>query len=248
MTDIYDIHQDNRLSWLRNDTETKLGVRGGRFTAVNSGLCAGIALVFAQEVEQQQRQQQTQSTSSENLRNEIANLNQQITQQQRSIDENRAASQSREEIIYLPKIREGDVNKTVRRFVFQSNRLYTWNDYVAKERGQADGGVLVEDTDASRQQIRNLLRGTTSDRHYLHLDVFGDSADRWYVVRDLIVAAGFQYDLRPTVRLTVPPPPAPPRPPCPPGCNCARCNPPPAPPRPPEPPRPPAPPRPPLIQ
>jgi len=40
---MYDTDQTNRLSWLRNDMETMLGVRGGRFTAVNSGLCAGFA-------------------------------------------------------------------------------------------------------------------------------------------------------------------------------------------------------------
>ena len=36
--------QDNRLSWVRNDTEALFGVRSSRFTAVHSGLCAALAL------------------------------------------------------------------------------------------------------------------------------------------------------------------------------------------------------------
>ena len=39
-----DFHQDNRLSWVQSDVESMIGVRSGRFTAVNSGLCAAIAL------------------------------------------------------------------------------------------------------------------------------------------------------------------------------------------------------------
>ena len=36
-------NQDNRLSWERNDIESFFGVHSSKFTAVNSGLCAGIA-------------------------------------------------------------------------------------------------------------------------------------------------------------------------------------------------------------
>lgn len=41
--------QDERLSWTRDDIEQKLGFRGGRFTAVNSTLCAllGVAATIA---------------------------------------------------------------------------------------------------------------------------------------------------------------------------------------------------------
>ena len=38
-----DFNQDNRLSWVRNDAESLFGVHSSRFTAVHSGLCAGIA-------------------------------------------------------------------------------------------------------------------------------------------------------------------------------------------------------------
>ena len=38
-------NQDNRLSWVRNDTESLFGIRSKRFTAVNSGLCIAIACV-----------------------------------------------------------------------------------------------------------------------------------------------------------------------------------------------------------
>jgi biopolymer transport protein ExbB/TolQ len=36
-------YQDNRLSWLRSDTESKFGVRSSRFTSVHSGLCSAFA-------------------------------------------------------------------------------------------------------------------------------------------------------------------------------------------------------------
>ena len=38
-------HQDNRLSWSRDDIEQKIGIRGGRFTSVNTKLCAVLAIV-----------------------------------------------------------------------------------------------------------------------------------------------------------------------------------------------------------
>ena len=41
-----DFNQDNRLSWVRNDIESKIGVRSDRFTAVNNGLCIAIAVSF----------------------------------------------------------------------------------------------------------------------------------------------------------------------------------------------------------
>jgi biopolymer transport protein ExbB/TolQ len=37
------IYQDNRLSWVRNDSESWLGVHSSRFTSVHSGLCATFA-------------------------------------------------------------------------------------------------------------------------------------------------------------------------------------------------------------
>ena len=41
-----DIYQDDRLSWIRNDSESWLGVRSSRFTAVHSGLCATFAFAM----------------------------------------------------------------------------------------------------------------------------------------------------------------------------------------------------------
>ena len=38
-------NQDNRLSWHRSDIEQRFGVRGGRFTAANTKLCAVLAIV-----------------------------------------------------------------------------------------------------------------------------------------------------------------------------------------------------------
>lgn len=39
--------QDNRLSWVRSDTESLFGVHSSQFTAVNSALCAAFALTAA---------------------------------------------------------------------------------------------------------------------------------------------------------------------------------------------------------
>lgn len=38
-------NQNERLSWMRNDIEQRFGFHGGRFTAVNSTLCAMLAVV-----------------------------------------------------------------------------------------------------------------------------------------------------------------------------------------------------------
>jgi len=153
------------------------------------------------EVERQQKEQETLNTSSKKLQNEIDELNQQIAQKEQNLNN---ASQQRDETIYLPKLRDAG-NKRGIYFVLRFNRFYAVSnrgdfDYTGNSLGipKRNRGIPVEDIEETKRQIRSLFPGSASDRMFLSVFVYGDSADQWYVIRDLIVTAGFEYELIPT--------------------------------------------------
>ena len=178
------------------------------------------------EIEQQQREQRTANDSMADLRSRINELNRQIAQ--------REAVQQRDETIHVPRLRSSGNLERVN-LVLRHNRLFPPGVRVS-----STDGIPVRDTPTSKQAIWNLLSRGNSRTEFLAIQVFDDSAEQWYVVRDLMVAANFRYQLIPT-RTPVPPPPSarplqpsvrppappgPPRPapPAPPACACGRCS------------------------
>jgi hypothetical protein len=157
-----------------------------------------------QEIKQQQKEQQMVKTSSETLKSEIDELNRQIAQRERNLQSS-AANQQRTETIYLPKLHDAE-GKRPEYFVFRFNRLYKVKnrgdfDYTGNELGtpKRHRGIPVEDTEESKKQMRTLLVQSNSNSNvFLSAFVYGDSADQWHTLRDLIVDAGFKYELIPT--------------------------------------------------
>jgi chromosome segregation ATPase len=157
---------------------------------------------IAQEVEQQQQDQQATRTSSSKLQSEIDDLNRQIAQKEKNLNNN--TNQQRNETIYLPKLRDAGGKRAVY-FVLRFNRLYKVSnrgdfDYTGNMLGipKRDRGIVVEDTESAKRQIRSIFQNNVSNAEFLSVFVYGDSADQWYIIRDLFVIAKFEYELIPT--------------------------------------------------
>ena len=156
-----------------------------------------------QEMTQQQGDQQATNKSSAELQSEIDDLNRQIAQKERNL-QNREANPHRDETVYLPRLHDAGNRKPVY-FVLRFNRFYK-----VTNRGDFDctgnllgipkqnRGIPVEDTEESKRQIQALFRSNTNSTDYLSVFVYGDTAEQWYIIRDLIMTAGFKYELTPT--------------------------------------------------
>ena len=156
-----------------------------------------------QEVEQRQSEQLVANKSSAELQSEIDELNRQIAQKERSIRD-REANQHRDETVYLPKLHDAG-NRSPVYFVLRYNRFYKVNnrgdfDYTGNALGipKQNRGIPVDDSEDTKQQVRSLFRNHNSNNEFLSVIVYGDSADHWYVIRDLLIATGFKYELIPT--------------------------------------------------
>lgn len=155
-----------------------------------------------QEVVQQQQDQQTIQTSLEKLQSEIDELNRQIAQKERNLNDN--TNRQRTETVYLPKLRDAG-NKRPVHFVLRFNRFYRVSirsdfDYTGNALGipKKSRGIPVENLEGSKRQIQSLFQDSVSNTTYLSVFVYGDSAEQWYIIRDVFVSAGFEYELIPT--------------------------------------------------
>jgi len=90
-------------------------------------------------------------------------------------------------------------------FVLRFNRFYRVSnrgdfDYTGNMLGipRQNRGIPVDGTENVKQQIRSMFRNHHSNNEFLSVIVYGDSADHWYIIRDLLVATGFKYELIPT--------------------------------------------------
>jgi predicted nucleic acid-binding Zn-ribbon protein len=154
------------------------------------------------EAEQQQNNHQKTKTLLATLQSEIDELNRQIAQKEKNLNDH--TSRQRNEIVYLPKLRDAG-NKKPEYFVLRFNRFYKVRnrsdfDYTGNYLGipKRNRGIPVENTEESKRQIQSLFQSNVSNREFLSVFVYGDSADQWYIVRDLIVTARFEYELTPT--------------------------------------------------
>ena len=154
------------------------------------------------EIEIQQTQRERTNASAAELQSEIDNLNQQIARKEQNLASE--DDQPRNEMIYLPRLRDAGDKRPVY-FVLRFSRFYAVNnrddfDYIGNTLGtpKKNRGIPVDDMEESNRQILSLFRGNSRDTTFLSVFVYGDSADQWYIIRDLFVAAGFEYQLIPT--------------------------------------------------
>ncbi|MDR2438366.1 MAG: hypothetical protein LBE12_03200 [Planctomycetaceae bacterium] len=156
-----------------------------------------------QQIQNRQSENLAKKQSNETKQNEINNLNQQITQK-----ENKPITpdiNTRNEVLYLPKLRTSKTNQSIY-LILRFNRIYdasSRNDFDSPSNDElgvpkTDRGIAVDTSDKSKSEIQKLLQPYNAKKVYASIIVYGDSADQFYIVRDILIASGFEYDLKPS--------------------------------------------------
>jgi len=158
-----------------------------------------------QTVQNLRSTQQTLEQKTVDLQTRIRQLETEVAQKTRKVqDKHDPAKNTREEELRLPKMLDAG-RLTPFYLVLRFNRLY-----VVSQRGDFDyrgnflgipkrnRGLPVDDDDAVKFQIRSILQSASPDAQYIGIFVYGDSADSFHIVRDVIVVAGFRYELIPS--------------------------------------------------
>jgi hypothetical protein len=157
------------------------------------------------QIQNKQNENKKQRQSIENLQNEIDTLNQKIAQKEKNQKQHDSNSNARNENFYLPKLHESKTNKSIF-LVLRFNRLYaahSQDDFIRPEPNQLgtpkkDRGIVVDISDTSKEQIRKFIQQYNKNDVYMSVIVYGDSADQFYIVRDVLVVLGFEYKLLPS--------------------------------------------------
>lgn len=156
--------------------------------------------------------QQEQGLKSENrqrtqtmalLETEIATLTESIARKEQAA-ENKVDHAQRQEILYLPKLRTSSKPETLN-CVLRFNRLYDArerNDFVTgnpNELGtpKQDRGIMIASPHFS-SQFQQWLQDLDPDQCTVTVFVYGESADNFYRVRDVLMEEGFEYILLPS--------------------------------------------------
>lgn len=149
-----------------------------------------------------QRDLQRKATDAKNL---VSELETEVAQKSDKVqDQHDPDKNTRKEELYLPKM-EDSGNLRPFYLVLRFNRLYVVErredfDYQGNRLGtpKRNRGLFVDDTDAVRRSIENLVRSLSPSQHYVAIFVYGDSVDSFYVIRDILIAKDFRYELIPS--------------------------------------------------
>jgi len=139
----------------------------------------------------------------------VGKLETETTQKMQSLEDKNASDQnSRNEELFLPKMVDSG-NRTPRYLVLRYNRLYVFsdrNDFDYQDRNlgyelgtpKKNRGVDASDENAVKRKIKDMLQSAAPATTYIGVFVYGDSVDSFYIVRDILMEAGFRYELLPT--------------------------------------------------
>lgn len=156
------------------------------------------------QLEQDLKSENRQLTQlAENLKSEIETLTEQVARKEQTA-KNKKDETERQETLYLPKLKTSEKTKTFN-LVLRFNRLYNAanrNDFTTvlpNELGtpKQDRGFIVDAPDFSNN-LSNLLKTLDKNEQTATVFVYGDSADNFHKVRDIIIAEGFEYVLIPS--------------------------------------------------
>ncbi len=156
------------------------------------------------------RELQTQKDENQHLEQTVEEMQEKIERltDQSAIKEllaqERQENANRQEKLYLPKLHATQTTETDS-WVLRYNRLYDvtqrddFTGVITNELGvpKSDRGMMVDAPDFS-QQFEQVLQTLDKNRQTVTVLVYGDSADSFYKVRDIIIAAGFEYVLLPS--------------------------------------------------
>ncbi|MDR0390692.1 MAG: hypothetical protein LBH59_02205 [Planctomycetaceae bacterium] len=159
---------------------------------------------LAQQIKNQQSENLAQKQSNENTQNEIIALNKQITQYKNNPD-TQTILNTRNETIYLPRLHESKTNQSVY-LILRFKRVYDASvraDFDSPSNEQLgmpkmNRGLPIDTSDKFKNEVKKLLQKYNPKNVYASVIVYGDSADLFYVVRNILVESGFEYDLKPS--------------------------------------------------
>lgn len=149
--------------------------------------------------------QEVLERKADDLRNLVGELKTEVALQTEKVREKSDPDEnSRKEELHLPKMTDAG---HLRPFylVLRFNRLYVCIHredfhYRGNQLGvpKKDRGFFVEDNDTVKRKIRNSFQTVAPSGNFIGVFVYGDSAESFHVVRDVIIASGFRYELIPT--------------------------------------------------
>jgi chromosome segregation ATPase len=154
-----------------------------------------------------QKLQNTKTSFEQNIAEKEGNINdlhQKIAQKEEKLKDDNPDKNIRDEKLSMPKLHDSDKKSTLG-LMMHYNRLYeisNRNDFYfsGNEIGtpKPNCGIEINKTAQSKKNIQSILRLHNNKNIYITIIVYGDSADQFYLVRDCITAAGFEYALIPS--------------------------------------------------
>jgi hypothetical protein len=129
----------------------------------------------------------------ESTQKNISNLSNQIAQKEKDIKSNKNV---RNEALSSPKLHQPRHNKTIS-LLLRYNRLYqiaNRSDFIFHN-NEIGTPIPERGIPISKENITKKLQLFDAENFYLTIIVYGDSADQFYIVRDCMVDAGFEYNL-----------------------------------------------------
>jgi chromosome segregation ATPase len=157
-----------------------------------------------QQIQKQQAENLAKKKSNENSQQEINTLKQQISQKESNKNQ-QTISNTRNEILYLPKLRESKTTQSVH-LILRFNRVYDASirtDFDSPSNEQlgvpkTNRGIIIDTSERAKNEIQKLLQKYSTKNFYATIIVYGDSADQFYIVRNILIELGFEYDLKPS--------------------------------------------------
>jgi hypothetical protein len=158
---------------------------------------------FEKEIQKLQNTEMTIEKNITKIKETINDLQQKTAQKEENI-KNNPQKDIRTEEISMPKLQDSDKTSTLG-LMMRYNRLYEINNrsdfnYSDNEVGtpKPNRGIEIDKTGQSKKNIQSILQPHHSKDVYITIIVYGDSADQFYLVRNCITAAGFEYALIPS--------------------------------------------------
>jgi chromosome segregation ATPase len=156
-----------------------------------------------QQIQDQLSKNNSQKQSNKLIQDDINDLTNQITQKENTAKQ--PSLTARQETIYLPKLHASKTNQSAY-LIIRFNRVYDasvrddFNAPIDNQLGipKTNRGTPIDSSEKSKNEIKKILQKYNNKNAHISIIVYGDSADQFYIVRDVVMDAGFEYDLKPS--------------------------------------------------
>jgi chromosome segregation ATPase len=156
-----------------------------------------------QQAQNQSSQNNQQKQSIKLKQKEIHELKNQITQKEKKPTQ--SSPNDRHETLYQPKLHISKANKSAY-LILRFNRIYdasSRDDFDTPNNNllgtpKINRGITIDSSEKSKKEIQKILKKYNNKTFYVSLIVYGDTADQFYIIRNILLESGFEYDLKPS--------------------------------------------------